>query len=261
MTGLFANLGAEGLEESTDRIGGGFAARDTDSYDMDITMAYAGQSQGGARSVTLVGNLNDGREYRETLWVTNKKGENFFLNKDDQTKKVGLPGFVTMDEICLVTTDAPLSAQPTEEKLVKIYDFDQKKEVPTNVPVLTELLGKKVTLGIQKVLENKSQKDAAGNYQPIADTREINTIAKVFHHESKMTVPEARRDAKLISEGKQPEGPSFHAAWVERNKGVTRDNRTIKEGGDAGSAGRPTAAPSAGAGAPAPKTSLFGNKG
>jgi hypothetical protein len=259
--GLFANLGAEGLEETQDRIGGGFQPRETDAYDMNITMAYAGKSQGGAQSVTLLGQLNDGREYRETLWVTNKKGENYFLNKDDPTKKVGLPGFTIVEEICLVTTDAPLSAQPTEEKLVKIYDYEQKKEVPTNVPVLTSLIGQTVTLGIGKVLENKSVKNATtGQYDAIADTREINVIEKVFHHESKMTVPEARRDAKLISEGKQPEGSSFFAAWVERNKGQTRDKREIKDGGDAGSAGRPTGAPAAGAGAPAPKTSLFGNK-
>lgn len=259
--GLFANLGAEGLEETQDRIGGGFQPRETDAYDMNITMAYADKAQSGAQSVTLLGKFNDGREYRETLWVTNKKGENYFLNKDDPTKKVGLPGFTIVDEICLVTTDAPLQAQPTEEKLVKIYDFDQKKEVPTNKHVLVDLIGKTVTLGIGKVLENKSQKDAAGNYQPIADTREINVIEKVFHNESKMTVPEARRDAKLIAEGKQPEGSSFFAAWVERNKGVLRDKRTIKEGGDAGSAGRPTAgAPQAGASAPAPKQSLFGPK-
>jgi hypothetical protein len=245
MTGIFGNLTTEGLEETQDRLGG-FQSLTTGSYDMDIAVAYAGKSSGGAQFVHLEGKI-DGRDYRETIYVTNKQGENYFLNKDDKTKKVPLPGFVTMDEICLVTTDMPLSAQPTEEKIVNVWDSDQKKELPKSVPVLTALLGKTVTLGIGQVLENKSVKDGAGNYQPIADTRTVNNIEKVFHAATKITVPEARAN----------KAPEFHAAWVERNTGQLRDKRTIKEGGEAGSSGRPgQGAPAAGSAAP--KQSLFG---
>jgi hypothetical protein len=246
MTGIFGNLSTEGLEETSDRLGG-FQPLPTDGYDMTIKVAYAGKSSGGAHNVTLIGDI-DGREYRETIYVTNKKGENYFLNKDDNTKKVALPGFTIMDELCLVTTDAPLSAQPSEEKIVKVYDFDSKQEVPTSVPVLTALTGKKVTVGIGNLLENKNVKDSAGNYQPTADTRTSNTIEKVFHFETKMTVPEARQ-------GKPAE---FYSQWVDRNRGQVRDKRSIKEGGDAGSAGRPGAGAPAAASA-APKTSLFGS--
>src|SRR5690349_11112487 len=128
MTGMFGNLSSEGLEQSSDRLGG-FQPLQTDAYDMDIKVAYAGKSSGGAQSVTLIGDI-DGREYRETIYVTNKKGENYFLNKDDQTKKVPLPGFTIVDELCLVTTDAPLSAQATEEKIVKVWDPETKSEQP-----------------------------------------------------------------------------------------------------------------------------------
>ena len=69
---IFGNLTNEGLEETTDRLGG-FQIRATDIYPATIKAAYAGQSAGGARNVTIVAELPDG-EYSETIYVTNKKG-------------------------------------------------------------------------------------------------------------------------------------------------------------------------------------------
>ena len=53
---VFGNLTNDGLEETNDRLGG-FNVRDTDASDATIKVAYAGQSAGGARNVTLVVNL------------------------------------------------------------------------------------------------------------------------------------------------------------------------------------------------------------
>lgn len=249
--GLFGKLTNEGLEETQDRIGGSFTL-ETDIYNMTVKMAYAITSSGGAQGVVFIGD-NGGKEYRETLWVTNKKGENFFLNKDDKTKKVPLPGFTVMDDICVATTEKPLAEQDTEEKVVNIYDFEQQKELPKSVPVLVELIGKPVSLAILKILENKSVKQG-DDYVAVADERHVNAIDKVFHTETRVTMVEARNG--------QP--AAFWDAWLERNKGQTRDKRTIKgDGGSAGNAGRP-GAPSAGA-APAAggtaRKSLFGGAG
>jgi hypothetical protein len=244
---IFSGLTQEGLEETQDRLGG-FQPLETDAYDLEIKVAYAGQSEGGARNVTIVGDI-DGREYRETIYVTNKKGENFFLNQNDNTKKVPLPGFTVVDDICLVTTEKPLAEQATEEKVVKIYDFEQRKEIPTSVPVLVDLVGKMVTLGIGQQLVNKNVKNqSTGKYEPTADTRVENVIEKVFHHGTKMTVVEAR-NGKTEAE--------FYPLWVERNKGQQRDRRKLKDGGDAGSSGRPQAGPPA-SGSEATRKSLFG---
>ena len=158
---LFGNLKSDGLEETQDRLGG-FSPFDTDIYTGKIKMAYAGQSDGGAKNVSLVVDFN-GKEYRETIYITNKKGENFFLNKDDKTKKVPLPGFTIIDDICLVTTEKPLSDQAAEEKVIKLYDFEAKKELPKTVPVLVDLLGKEVSLAIVRQLEKKNAKNGAGH--------------------------------------------------------------------------------------------------
>lgn len=245
--GLFSNLGTEGLEATEDRLGG-FSPLNSAAYEATIKAAYAGQSQGGAHSVTLIADAG-GREYRETVYITNKKGENFFLNKNDKTKKVPLPGFTTINDICLVTVETPLSEMETEDKVINVWDNDAKKETPKSVPMLTSLIGQKVGLGIIEQLVNKNEKDGSGTYVPTAETRVENFIDKVFHYPTNMTVVEATNGATE---------PKFHEAWVAKNTGVQRDRREIKDG-SAGSNGRPAAGAPA-AGSAAPKTSLFGAK-
>lgn len=245
---LFGNLTNDGLEKTEDRIGG-FAPLETNIYETTIKAAYAGKSSGGADSVTLILEA-DGREYTETIYVSNKKGENFFLNKNDKTKKIGLPGFTVAEHICMVSCEKLLSQMEGEEKVVNVWDNDQKKQVPKSVPMMTELLGKKVYLGIVQQLENKNEKQG-DEYVPTAEVRTTNFIDKVFHHPSKLTVPEAEAGATE---------PDFFDKWKTRNEGQTRDKRSIKDG-DAGQSGRPggnKGAPAAGASS-APKKSLFVN--
>ena len=246
---IFANLSNDGLEKTEDRLGG-FAVYATDSYDAIIKMAYADKADSGAMCVAFTFAMPGGKEYNETIYITNKQGENFFLNKDDKTKKVPLPGFTTVDDICLCATEKPLSEQPTEERQVKIYDKTEKKEIPKARQVLVDLLNQPVTLGIQNILENKTVKnETTGNYDATAEERNINTIAKVFHTETKLTMVEVR----------EGQDPTFHSKWVEKNKDKVMDRRTYgKNGGKSGTPGK--AAPQAGSAPAAPTKSLFGKK-
>lgn len=239
--GIFNKLDDTGLEQTEDRLGG-YSPFSTDIYHSKIKLAYAIESSGGAAGVVFVADIN-GREYRETLWVTNKKGETFYLNKNDKTKKVPLPGFEVVNTICIMTTEKPLKEQATEEKMVNIYDYDLRKEVPKSVQVLVDLLGKDVYLAITENLVNKTEK-RGDEFVPIADTRIENSIEKVFHYPTKMTINEATSE--------KPEA-TFFDAWSERNSGNQRDRRSIKDGGSGGTAG----APQAGASGSKPK-SLFG---
>lgn len=247
---LFNKLKSDGLEDSQDRLGG-FSPLDSGLYAGTIKALYGGTSDGGSTYVALVADFG-GKEYRETFYVTNRKGENFFLNKQDNSKKVPLPGFTVVDDLCLITTGEPLAAQETEDKVINIYNFNEKKDVATTVPMLTALLGKDITVGIIKQLENKSEK-VGDDYVPTAETREINFVDKVFHPELKLTVAEARN-------GVDAADAKFQDAWVEKNTGTLRDKREIKDGAG-GTAARPTrAAGAAPAGTGAPAKSLFGNK-
>ena len=167
----------------------------------------------------------------------------------NRTKKVPLPGFTIVDDLCLVTTDKPLAEQATEDKVMNIYDADAKAELPKSVPMLTDLIGKKVTFGILKEVRNKQVKNGNGEYNDTDESREENITDKIFHHPSNLTVVEARQGIQT---------PTFYGAWVEKNQGVTRDRTNRDAASQNGRAGRPNGAPPK-AGDTAPKTaSLFG---
>lgn len=250
--GLFNNLKSEGLEQSQDRLGG-FQVVESGVYEgATIKLAYAGKAtSSNAQNVTISFELPGGKEYSETFWITNKNGENFFRNKQDNTKKIPLPGFTLVDDICLMTTEKPLSDQDTEEKMVQMWDAEEKKQMPKAAHVLVDLLGKQVSLGIVKQVVNKNEKQG-DEYVPTAETREENVTDKVFHFPSGFTVVEARNQAAE---------PAFIKAWADKNNGVTRDRRTIKDGqqGASGKSGKPGGPPQAGSSAK-PTTSLFGGK-
>ena len=242
---LFSNMKSEGLEQSQDRLGG-FQAFESDIYTGTVKALYAGESKGGAVSVTLILDVGEGKEYRETFYVTNKNKENFFVNKGTK-KKSPLPGFTVVNDICLITTGKELHELETEEKVIKVWDSDAKAEVPKSVPMVTEALGQKVSVGVLKQLENKTEKQG-DEYVAIPETRDVNIVDKVFHPEFKVTVAEARQGKK---------NGEFWDAWLKRNQGQTRDRRELKDG--EASAAKPGTPPKTGApAAAAPRKSLFG---
>jgi hypothetical protein len=246
MNQIFSGLTTEGLEETEDRLGG-YTVYPSAIYNAVIKMAYAGKATSGAHFVAFEFDLGGGQTYRETCYFTNKKGENFWIN--EAKKKVPLPGFTMIDDICLLTTEQPLASQNTEDKMVKVYDSEAKKEVPKSVPVLMDLIGKPISLGILKQLESKNAKNAAGEYVATGETRDTNIIDKAFHTDTKLTVVEARA-------GK--DAGEFWDKWLEKNKDVVRDRRA-KTGGASGGAGRPVGGPPV-AGGGTERKSLFGAK-
>lgn len=242
--GLFSNVKTDNsVEETQDRLGG-FSLPDSDAYDSTIKMAYASKSEGGAQAVNFEFDLGNGMTHRETLWVTNKQGQNYYEKND---KKFLLPGFIAANDIFLAALEKGLldDSLVSEDKVVKIYDYDARTELPKTVPVFTEILGKPVTLGLVKQLVDKNVKDAAGNYVPSGETREEVIIDKVFHTGTKLTMNEARNN----------QAPDFYPQWVEKNKGTVRNRAkgASQQGGAAPVAGG-ASAPAGGA-----RKSLFGN--
>ena len=243
---MFGNLTTDELETPTDRVGGGgFQAKPTDVYDAVIKLAYVGEaSQSKAQSVTLHVEI-DGSEMRETVWITNREGQNFSADKNDKKKKVPLRGFTTINDLCLFITGEELSAQETETKTAKLYDFDQRAEINKEVECLAALHGGKVKLGVVRKVENKRKKGDDGQYHDTAETRTLNTIDKVFDAETSLTVLETMREM---------DEPAFMEEWISTRRNQDWDATTgvSKDGGGAGGAGsgRPDR----------PKKKLFGKK-
>lgn len=249
---MFGNLKTDGLQETTDVVvGANSGVAPTDVYPAVIKMAYVSTADSGAMAVNVViaiPSLN--REHRETVYVTNKAGQNFYVDKNTH-KQVALPGFVLINELCLVATNKPLTDQATENKVIKLYDYELKKEVPTEVPVIIDLLDADIEICLVHLMENKKMKNASGDYVATAEVREHNVIEKVLDPASHRTVNEALSDSEA----------KFHPLWLDKHKDTVRDKRTIKDGGatkpSAGSA-KPTAGASPASAAPTKK--LFGNK-
>jgi len=234
--GIFDKLTTEGMEEAQDVLGGGQQVP-SGIYPAKVKLMYLGKSgQPGseAQSITIHADIG-GTEFRETIWFTNRNGDNFYIPKDAKDGKVTkspLPGFTTIDDICLLGSGEGLVDQEAEEKVVKLYDFSEKKELPKNVMVLTSMIGKEVKLGIlrQIVDKQKLNKDTK-KYENTGDTRTENTISKVFHSETDMTVAEYRREATE---------PEFMPAWKTKNDGKDINRaKGAKEGAGSSGSGRP----------------------
>jgi len=195
------------IETEKDTLGGGGFVWDTGLYDVAIDSVYMDQSKGGAYSLNFVFKTADGRELRNTQYVTSgaAKGTRNYYEKDG--KKHYLPGFTAANDIAVAATGKELSALEREDKIVEIYDFDLKKKVPTTKPVFMEMIGKTFKLGVQKVKEYKNVKNGAGDYVPGNEIKEFNEVAKSFNNDG-LTSVEAKAGATE---------PEFVNKWLERN--------------------------------------------
>lgn len=239
----FGDLSTEGLEKSGDFLGGG-GAIDSGVYTGEIKLVFVGKSDGGAHFLEVHVDLPGGRPYRERLWVKGKNGLHYY---ERNGKKSPLPGFTVANDLALLSTGFDLSGQTFEEKIVKLYDFDAKMEVPTKVQAITSMMGQSITIGVLKQTVDKNVKDSTGAYVPSGETRDENAIDKVFHTETGKTVSE-------LSTLPKDAPAEFQAKWDAKNKGQTR----MKAKGAEGKTGTPGAIPTGGGAKPATSKSLFG---
>lgn len=239
------NTSNEQIEGDSDRLGGSFVW-DSAAYEVTILSAYAGKSAGGAGSMNFEVQGADGRKFKFTEWVSSgdAKGNKPYYEKDG--KKSYLPGFNNVNAIAMFTTHKELGALTFETKLVKLRNKDTKTDVPTEVPMAVELIGKKFILGLLKVETNKTTK-VGNEYLPVAkkgepgvpETRFENEIGKVFYLDNKCTIAELR-EAK--QKGTAPVA-AFYDQWVEANTGKVinkvKTDKLVAAPGD-GPAGAPT---------------------
>lgn len=246
---LFGNVTTEGMEQTEDRLGGGFQPLETGIYPAKVKIAYLTEADSGAKAVNLEFELEDGKTHRETIYVTSgtTKGGNAYFEKDG--KKYPLPGFEQVNNICILTTETPLFEQAHEMKTLKLWDSESQAEIPREVPVFVNLIGEELYLAIQQIRENKTKKnESTGKWDPINEERVINEIKSSFHHSTKQTVSEAMggRDA------------AFYDAWLEKNDGKTWDKyKEVAASGSSRSSSSRASAPTGNAGG---KGSMFGKK-
>lgn len=223
---------------------------------LTVEMAYIIESKGGAYGLELRFKAENNDNLRQTIYFTSgrEKGQKNFFEKDG--KKSFLPGFLLVNSLCLLTVAKELSQVVPEEKLVNVWDSTQKKELPKKVPVLMELIGKKVYAAVFKQIEDKTKLEG-NEYVPTGETIEKNEIDKFFRESDRMTV------AEVMAHAQDPQvQPIFFGQWSEKWTDKVRDKTTGKKPPLGSGAGAGTLFGGAGAAAPngaagRPTSSLF----
>ena len=231
---LFASIQNANIQTKEEDVLGGSRTVPSNVYPAGIKLAYLDAAASGAICVVFdFAMLVNGKErnHKETIYISNKNKE--FTYKDKQSgEDKPLPGFVTVDSICKAVTGKSITELSTEKKMVKVYDYDQKAEVPQEKEVLMDLIRGKLELGIIETIVDKNVKTDNG-YVPSGETREQNELSKVFNEDG-LTQLEKESGA---TEAK------FKAAWVEQYAGKKINKaKGAATGAKAGGVSKPAAA-------------------
>lgn len=234
------------IANEKDSVGGGSRILETGVYNLKVVHAYVTKSAGGAIGLVASFKTNDGKDLRQTFWMssgTAKGCKNYYEDKNGD--KQYLPGYIQANSLCLLTTGQEISGLDTEKKVIPLYNADAKSEIPTSVDMVMDLVGKEVVAAIFKQTVDKTKKnETTGMYEPTGETRDENEIDKFFRARDRMTTAEIRAQA---------EEASFVNTWAQKWTGQTRDR---SKGAAKGAAGLPTSGAAATA-AKKPSTSLF----
>lgn len=211
----------------------------TGLYDMIIKLAYIGESKGGAMNVNLRLQDKDGNEHRETVYISSGTAKGRKVTYTDQRTGTErpLPGYSMINQLCLCATGKSLSQQTTETKTVKIWDYDAKAEVPTEVEVIMSLVNQPIKVGLLEKRENKNVQSSPGKWVPGPEARQFNEIQKTFYPDGRTTV---ETDANAPAE--------FIAKWEDKfPAGVLVDSYDPNVGGAAATSTGEVALPPTGA--------------
>lgn len=234
-----------------DSLGVGKFIFDSNIYNFTVIQAYLEIAKSGAAGLAVkLKDQDSGKELSETFWMTSgtEKGCKTYYEKDGE--KFELAGFAMARHLAMLTVGKDISDLVPEDKLIKLYSYEAKGEVPTTVKMYTELLGKEITAGIlKKVVDVNKLNDSTKKYEATGETKEVNEIDKLFRAADQFTVTELRAKAPA---------PTFIDTWRNQWAGKTKTVAKGVKAGNSGVAGFPSTAAANQGAAPAPAKSIFG---
>lgn len=201
---------------------GGFTPLESNIYDLTVKLAYITVSAGGAKCLNVTFVTGDKRELRQQFWLTSSTAKGcltYYVNQKTMEKQF-LPGFTMGQHLSLLTTGQELHQLTLEKRHIKLYSYEAKAEVPTEVNMCVAMLGKQVSAGIvqnlvdKNIASGKVNADGTKEYIPSGETRIENEVVKLFRTRDKMTVAEITAKA---------ESAEFAGKWLDKNKGIVID--------------------------------------
>lgn len=182
-------LGDDVERPSTDNLGGGFKAS-SGLYPMIVDVAYAEKTDKGSQAIHIhfkSADKNSNMKYRKTLYVTSgdEKGNlPYYLGGKNKDKKITLPDMQMFEQICKICVpDIKPEDLVEERKTIKLWNYEMKAEVPTEVDALTDLLNKKLLVGLRVVRQNKRAPKEPGSkiYVDTNEPVEFTELHRVFY--------------------------------------------------------------------------------
>ena len=181
-------------------------------YPAVIDVAYTTKSSKDTTGIVFHFKLENGRDFKTTLWVMSATGE-YKWEKDGRSGY--WPGFLLFDEISTIVTGKSCDLlNPPEDKIINIWNYQERKEKPTEAKVLTELQGGKINLAI---LAQKRD-----HWEDSSKWVEQNELDKVFTPEG-LSVNEKQSGA---TEG------TIQTRWEDRFQFDVADRRKQSKNGE-----------------------------
>lgn len=181
-------------------------------YPVTVDLAYLKESQGGSKQLVVHFKEHPfgGFTIRQTFIMTSgrAKGQKNTYTDSDGNERM-LPGMQHVNSLFQLTLGKPISDVDFEARTVPLYDYEQRAEVPTEVPVPLDLIGQELQIGVLKVEQNKRAQQN-GSWVDTNEKQEINEIDKIFD-----------ADGRTLTEKKAGAEPVFVNQWRERNEGRT----------------------------------------
>lgn len=203
------------IQDDTDTLGGSQRIEVSDIYNLTIDYAYFDTSPHGSMALKLQFTSDTGKKHQQALWMTgrtDKGGNNYYTQKNGERRY--LAGFSLANDIALLTVGSEIGDLETQEKMVKLWDYDAKAEVPTKVPMYAELVGKKITAGMLRATVDKNTRQDDGSYVNQGETEEKVELHKVFRARDRLTRTE------IVAEETES---VFLGKWIEKHKGTIAD--------------------------------------
>ena len=210
--------------QSIEGTGGGFAW-ESGVYDATVKMVYLNQTASEAMWFNVILEKNSGNfaELRENFCVKSgkAKGNKTYYTKDG--KDYPLPGYSIANSMCVAVTgeSLPKCMESVEKKTVKVWNPEQKKEVPAERPVIMSLVGKPVKVAVHQVIEDRTARNANGEYVPTGAARTINKC-KFF----------GNAEGKTAEEIEKGEPAARFDKWAQKNTGTVVDTSTKSKDGN-----------------------------
>jgi len=209
-------------DEEKDQIFNKSFIIDSGLYLAKITTAYTLKSPKGATGIAFNFALPDNKQFKKTIYITSgdaKGNVNFYLDKDKNKRY--LPNYLLINGLIKLLLGKSISDLETEERVINVYNNDPniKKEIPTTVDMITELLDHEVYIGVQRQIVD-AKKLVNNKYVLTGQTKETSEIDKFFRAPDKYT------NAEILAEATEA---TFYKEWERANTGNIIDKSSDKK--------------------------------